>query len=333
MKEYRRIIISRTDSIGDVVLTLPVAGMLKRMLPRCTIIFLGRSYTRPVIAACSHVDEFLDWDELSSLKKKDAAGKLREAGADLIIHVFPRKEIAMLARKTGIPHRLGTTNRLYHWNTCNLLVKLSRRRSALHEAQLNLELIGKISGRHDIPLVDIPSLYGLDSIEPLDASFRSLLADDRMNVVLHPKSKGSAREWGLENFTRLTQLLPPEKCRIFITGTEEEGKMFRNTELFKGDNVIDISGKMSLGQLMSFIKSCDSLVAASTGPLHIAAALGIRAIGIYPPIKPMHPGRWAPLGKRAQYLVLDKTCEDCRLGGQCHCITEIRPEEVASRIC
>lgn len=64
---------------------------------------------------------------------------------------------------------------------------------------------------------------------------------------------------------------------------------------------------MNLKQFISFIAAADGLIAASTGPLHIAAALGKVALGIYPPIKPMHPpGRWAPLGKNASYLVLEK---------------------------
>ena len=54
------IIISRTDSIGDVVLTLPVAGILKRNFPNLQIAFMGRSYTKPVIEACKYVDTFID---------------------------------------------------------------------------------------------------------------------------------------------------------------------------------------------------------------------------------------------------------------------------------
>ena len=78
MKGYQRIIISRTDSIGDVVLTLPVAGMLKSKFPQSAIIFLGRSYTHEVIKACEHIDTFVNWDELSSLKESEAIQALKE---------------------------------------------------------------------------------------------------------------------------------------------------------------------------------------------------------------------------------------------------------------
>ena len=74
------------------------------------------------------------------------------------------------------------------------------------------------------------------------------------------------------------------------------------------------------------------MVAASTGPLHIAAALGKYVIGIYPPIKPMHPGRWAPIGKNASYLVLDKKCNKCRNNSHCDCIEDINPELVKNKL-
>lgn len=60
----RHIIISRTDSIGDVVLTFPLLGLIKQKYPDIKITFLGQNYTRPVIMACKHVDFFLDWNEM-----------------------------------------------------------------------------------------------------------------------------------------------------------------------------------------------------------------------------------------------------------------------------
>jgi ADP-heptose:LPS heptosyltransferase len=86
----------------------------------------------------------------------------------------------------------------------------------------------------------------------------------------------------------------------------------------------DLTGRLSLGQLMSFLSRADGLVAASTGPLHLAAAVGINAMGIYPPIRPMHPGRWAPIGPKAKVFVKEGECEDCRQSGNCHCMREIR---------
>ena len=94
---------------------------------------------------------------------------------------------------------------------------------------------------------------------------------------------------------------------------------------------------MSLTQFISFISHCDGLLANSTGPLHIAAALGKDALGIYPPIPPIHPQRWKPVGVKAKSFVVDKVCFDCKGKNVfCHCITEVNPhwikEELDSRL-
>jgi ADP-heptose:LPS heptosyltransferase len=326
MRGDQRIIISRTDSIGDVVLTLPVAGMLKKQLPGCRLIFLGKSYTRDVIRACKHIDEFLDWDEISG--NPDPVSSIGSVNADMIIHIFPRREIARIAKKAGIPVRMGTTNRLYHWGNCNKLVRLSRKRSGLHEAQLNLKLIKTISGIRSVPLESIYKLYGLSGLDSQDEEFEKLIAPGKFNLILHPKSKGSAREWGLDNYKKLIDILPEEKFSIYVSGTAAEAEIMKESGILEDPRVTNLCGKMTLAQLMSFIKRCDGLVAASTGPLHLAAALGTKAIGIYPPIKPMHPGRWAPLGEKASYLVQEKECNDCRKEGRCHCMEEITPDTV-----
>ena len=331
MGDIQRIIISRTDSIGDVILSLPVAGMLKKEFPDATLIFLGRSYTRAVINACEHINEFMNWDEISSLNTADGKDAFQAVKADMIIHVFPRKQIARLAMKAKIPVRMGTTNRGYHWWTCNKLVRLSRKRSELHEAQLNLKLIEGITGRSTVPLEEISNLYGLSKIEPLKKKFRNLIDKDRYNLILHPKSKGSAREWGVENFIKLVDLLSEEKYKIFISGTADEGKLLEGSGIFSRQ-VTNLCGMMELDQFISFIAHCDGLVAASTGPLHLAASSGIKAIGIYPPIRPMHPGRWAPIGPNAESIVKERACNDCRKSGNCHCMEEISPGEVVRKI-
>src|SRR4051794_33870418 len=114
-----------------------MAAVLKQYFPSAKIAFIGKAYTKPVILACKYVDAFIDREDFLNGSGKTIGGE----PADVIIHVFPDAAIAGHARKAGIPLRIGTTNRIYHWTTCNKLVKLSRRNSDLHEAQLNLRLL------------------------------------------------------------------------------------------------------------------------------------------------------------------------------------------------
>ena len=100
----------------------------------------------------------------------------------------------------------------------------------------------------------------------------------------------------------------------------------------KHPEAIDLTGKLSLQQFIAFINQCDVIIAASTGPLHIAAALGKKAIGLFAPMKPIHPGRWKPIGLHANYLVLNKDCSDCRKTMNCHCIREIKTQDVVKII-
>ncbi|MDQ2794578.1 MAG: glycosyltransferase family 9 protein [Bacteroidota bacterium] len=331
-------LVSRTDAIGDVVLTLPVCGRLKELQPGCRVVLIGRSYTAAVAAACPWVDDFLNLDELQLLPEPQQVAALRQFGAAAIVHVFPNRLLARLAQKARIPVRIGTRNRWQHWLTCNRLVALSRRHSPLHEAQLNLQLLQPLGGAPETPLAAVAPLVRLEAAEPLAATWKQVLAQRRpgqLNVILHPRSRGSAREWGLANFAQLAQLLHAAGHRVFITGTAVEGEELAGWLLENAAYLAtNLTGQLSLPQFMAFIAAADGLVAGSTGPLHLAAALGRHALGLFPPIRPMHPGRWAPLGPHAEYLVFDKpACQDCRAQpAACTCIRAIEPLAVATRV-
>lgn len=331
-------LVSRTDAIGDVVLTLPVCGRLKELHPGCRVVLIGRSYTAAVAVACPWVDDFLNLDELQKLPEPQQVAALRQYRAAAIIHVFPNTQLARLAQKAGIPVRIGTRNRWRHWLACNRLVALSRRHSPLHESQLNLKLLQPLGGPAETPLPAVAPLVRLAAAEPLAEPWQQLLnqrGPGQLNLILHPRSRGSAREWGLANFAHLAQLLHAAGHRVFITGTAAEGEdladWLRENAPYLAAN---LTGQLSLPQFIAFISAADGLVAGSTGPLHLAAALGRHALGLYPPIRPMHPGRWGPLGRHASYLVFDKpACQDCRTQpAACACIRAIGPLEVAAQM-
>jgi heptosyltransferase III len=328
----KKLIISRTDGIGDVILTLPLAGLMKRLHPKVKIWFVGRSYTGPVITACEHIDEFINWDKVSGYTPKEKIEYFRALQADAIVHVFPNKELAKIAYHCKIPLRVGTSHRFHHWLYCNRLVHVGRKKSPLHEAQLNAQLFRPLSVEVTPSLNELALLIGLTRPDELDETFAQWLDPHRFNIILHPKSKGSAREWGLENFSELIRLLPGDRYKIFISGSAEDGIALQTHIETWGSNVTDISGKMPLSQFIAFIHKADGLVAASTGPLHITAALGKVAVGLYAPMRPIHPGRWAPLGPRAGYLVLDKQCRQCRHNIRCACIESIRPSDVVLKL-
>lgn len=293
MTAPRHIILSRTDSIGDVMLTLPMAGVLRQRFPGVRITFLGRAYTAPVLACCAHVDQVITLEELQA--QADPVQVLRALQADVLIHVFPRQEVAKWARQARIPMRIGTSHRWWHWTTCDRRVSFSRRRSDLHEAQLNIKLLRPLGVEEVFSTAELAPLTGFTPPRP-DATVEPLLRTDRRRVVIHPFSKGSAVEWGLDHYTQLIQCLPADRYQVLVTGTAAEAERYRDGLPLHLPHVTDTGGRLSLTQLIAMIGASDALVAASTGPLHIAAACGRRAIGLYADVRPIHPGRWAPIG-------------------------------------
>ena len=324
------IVLSRTDNLGDVVLSLPAAGVLKEALPGVRIGFVGKPYTRPIIEACRHVDVFLDRQTLL-----DHPAQLADDRPDAIAFLFPDRALAALSRRVGVARRVGTSHRWFHWRDLNRRVSLSRRRSDLHEAQLNVRLLAPLGVRAAYTTDALAGYYGLTA-PPLPERLAGWFGQQgRATVVLHPKSKGSAREWPAAQFAQLARLLPADRYQLLLTGTANEGEAVRRQApaLAQLPHVADLTGRLSLSELMSVLAAADGLVAASTGPLHLSAALGRTAVGLYPPVRPIHPGRWAPLGPRAGVLVRAAPCPSgnrpaCRSGGPCGCLAAISPTDV-----
>ncbi len=282
-----KILVSRVDNIGDVILTLPLCGWLKKSIKDCEVYFLGKELTRDIVAKSQFIDKFYVWD--GSLPK-----------VDCILHVFPNKEVAIKAKKERIKLRVATSHRLYHFLYCNRLVNFSRIRSDLHEAQLNFKLLEGLKINFLPKREDLHKLCGWSGE---NHKFPGLDAG-KFNLVFHIKSRGSAKEWKSSNYLELAKSLPSETFNIILTGTKEESLLIKEEipEIFRLDNIINTTGKLSLQELIKLLSSCDGLLACSTGPLHIASVSGTNTLGLYPKNRPMHAGRWAPIGEKSSFI-------------------------------
>lgn len=328
----KKVIISRTDSIGDVMLVLPICTWLKSNFPGIYIYFLGNAYTKAVVESYLSVDEFVDWKEIDSKSKEDQINFFKSLNSEVIVHAFPRKEIARLAKKAKIKYRIGTSHRLFHLLTCNVRVDFTRKNSPYHESQLNFELLRPF-GLTSIPTLDEVNVLISNfkaKAEVLPATISSKLNAEK-TIILHPKSQGSAVEWGVRNYVELALKLEQNGYTVFFTGTEKEGLIFRNDVPFS-ENIIDTSGKLTLEQLIYFISHVKAIVACSTGPLHIAGFTGIKTIGLFSPRKPIHPGRWKALGNDVHILVNDENCTTCAAKQKCKCIENISVDKVLNEI-
>jgi ADP-heptose:LPS heptosyltransferase len=320
----KRILISRTDSIGDVMLTLPICAWLKNTYPEVELLFLGKGYTLPIIKSYSIVDECLDWNDFEHLSLAAQVAAFKKLNLDVIIHVFPNREIAKLAKKAGIKMRIGTSHRSFHLLTCNYRPNFSRKRSDKHEAVLNHELLRPLGLKLLPTLEELKSTTAFFQVKEigLPDAIQTFINGNKNYILLHPKSQGSALEWPIEKYVKLAKELVSNATAVIFTGTESEGKQFKDF-IPNHPLIFDSTGLLTLPQLLWLIKKSEGIVACSTGPLHLGSFLGIKAIGLFSSRKPIHPGRWQSIGVSAKALVYDENCTSCKQGKACKCIEEI----------
>ena len=318
----RHIIISRTDSIGDVVLTLPMAGILKERFPHCKISFLGKTYTKSIIERSPYVDSFINYDEYKK-EPNLLLSYIRDNEVDVFLHVFPDKQIAKLAKSARVKYRVGTSHRYFHWLNCNYRVDLSRKNSDKHESQLNIELLSVFGINQTYDLLNLARYVYPQELKTAKVLF-DLIDKDRFNLIIHPLSQGSAREWGLDNYLSLAESLNEKEFKVFVSGTKTDGDLIRkNSLLLESKKIVDITGLFTLEEFINFIDSSDGLLACSTGPLHLSGVLNKHSMGFFAPMRPIHSGRWMPLGEKIKIFEKNKTCFDCKKGGLCRCIQDI----------
>ncbi|WP_433692161.1 glycosyltransferase family 9 protein [Herbaspirillum seropedicae] len=329
----KHILISRTDNIGDIILTLPMARRLKQINPGVKISLLCRSYAAEVVRYSGDIDEVVEEESVAN----DLYGFLRRSDIDTIILAQPNHALARAAFFARIKHRIGNAQqKIYQLLYCNDRVRFRKGISPNHEAQINFEFL-KPYGDSTIPTrEEIPDYYHF-SIPP-DQDITAAFQPHEFNLILHPKSNGHGREWPIEHYISLAEKLAGQPgLRVWITGSAEEGKWLEEhaAPLLMMPHVVNTCGSMSLSRLTQFIFQADGLVASGTGPLHLSAAIGQNTLGLFPPTRPMHAGRWAALGKRASNLSNDHpTCVGCEKLHimTCDCMRAISPDSVLETI-
>lgn len=331
MPNYDNILLVRTDRIGDVVLSLPAAALLKEHYPTARITFLAREYTFPLAALSREVDEVIA--DQPGTTAFSLARQLKGYGFDLAILLHPTSRLAWALRLAGIPERVGTAYRAYSV-LFNRRVRQHRKFSLKHELEHNLDLVrsglgwASYSDREYRPRLDITS----EMVRRNEQRLKGVLDITRPFVAIHPGSGGSARDWPIQQFAELIDRIRDINVAVTLGPGEEHIKA--KLQAWLKTEPAWISG-LSLPELASLLSRASMLVANSTGPLHIATAVGTNVVGLYCPMIPCHPRRWGPYGPGHQTLV--PAVEPCRrcLGVKCReydCMDKITVDEVYARV-
>lgn len=95
---------------------------------------------------CAHVDRIITLEDLVRAGGEHGPSRIENGPADAIVHVSSRTDPWRGGRKRrAFPARNGTSHRWWNWFTCNERVDFSRKRSDLHEAQLNIKLLERLA--------------------------------------------------------------------------------------------------------------------------------------------------------------------------------------------
>jgi heptosyltransferase-3 len=332
--QLNRILIIRTDRIGDVILTLPMAQVVKKHQPDAVVGMLVREYTAEIVHANSAVAEIIHADtggapaSFFSLVRQVRAGNY-----DAAIHTHPMFRFALIIWLAGIPLRVGTGYRWYSF-LFNRKVFEHRKDARRHELEYNLNLLRAIGFPADG--IDITPTLRPDraTVDRMRGFLReSGIREENELVLIHPGSGGSARDWPADRFGELAGRLAADITRrVLITGGPGEESLVRKVCEIGGERVIALPISVTLLEFAALAGCAQLFIANSTGPLHLAAAVGTPVVGLYPQITALSPARWGPYTDKKIVFMPEGKAPDCRLcaGGKapCECMCSINVEAV-----
>lgn len=306
---------------------------LRKCFPDAYIALLLRRYTGELLVGNPHVNELIWYDENDELVPFERmCDTLRQRKFDAAIVVYPRLRLAWLLFRSGIPIRVGTGYRYYSL-LFNRRVYEHRKDALKHEVEYNLNLLNAIGCANDRDsarefFIDIPPQYRVNVHEML----KELRLPQQGFIILHPGSGGSAREWSAENFGRLaSRMAKSAGLKVVVTGGRGEQEKVSEVVRWAGGNATPIVGTLSIKEFAVLIESAKVFVSNSTGPLHLAVAMGTPVVGLFPQHTAMSAKRWGPYTTRKRVLVPDKPldCNSCFKNKQpCECMASVSVDAV-----
>jgi lipopolysaccharide heptosyltransferase II len=157
---------------------------------------------------------------------------------------------------------------------------------------------------------------------------RGVAADGRPVVALAPGAVGPSKRWPAAAYTALTRQFSADGIAVWVLGGPDEKPLA--AEIIGNTPARDLTGP-DLRDAVLALAAASVAVSNDSGLLHVAAALGTPAIGIFGPTSPWH---WAPLNPLAATIEMTgelpcRPCHKpvCRLGHH-RCMREIAPETV-----
>ncbi len=299
----RKILIIKPSSLGDIVHSLPFLNTVRKRFPGAEIHWLVARGFEGLLEGHPMIDRLWIINKDAWKKIEHIRGTLGEISSlfrelkmeefDLAIDLQGLLRSGVITAATGAPVRIG--------------FKEAREGSRLFYTH-------KVEGGKDIHAVDrylkIVDFLGYDVSDirfpiPTFDIRHSTFNIHKPYAVIVPGARWKTKTWPAENFGKLSALLPLETV---VVGSRSDTIIADEIVVLSGGKAISLAGKTDLKQLIEIMRKARFVVSNDSGPMHIAAALGVPVFAVFGPTDPLRTG---PYGKGHTIIKADVSCSPC----------------------
>jgi heptosyltransferase I len=314
MAAFSRLLVVRLGSMGDVLHTLPAVAALREAMPEAAIGWIieerwaellcalseprsgPRSVKRPLVDQVHTVDTKAWRRQLFSTQTWEriaaALSHLRAPHYDVAIDFQGAARSALLARWSGSPVVYGV--RQPRESVATMFYTRQCTARGAHIVEQNFSLAEAVIGeRLETSKVELPH------DEAADKNCNDWLKARGFGnfVVLNPGAGWGAKQWPAERYGEVARQLFDDGFRSLINfGPGEEG-LARTAE--NASHGAAVAAEFSLAELIALTRRAQLFIGGDTGPMHLAAALGVPVVALFGPTDPARNG---PFGTNAVVL-------------------------------
>lgn len=272
------LLIIKPSSLGDIVHALQVATSLKAQVPGLRISWVVREMFAPIVRASEAVDRVYVFERAGGAKGFLRLTKeIRKTKFDYVFDMQGLLRTGLMTSRALAGKKVGRSD--------------AREMSGIfYDEKVPLPPGGKKSHAIDVllqfaPVLGAkPELKGSLKFREVD-SLNLRFADGRGGakpIVMFPDSRRAEKCWG--GFKQLTEMIVREDKTRKVVWAGSNYVHDRNA--YPAAQFVNLTGNTSLVSLPALIKRADWVISNDSGPMHLAAALGVKVMGIFGPTDP-----------------------------------------------
>jgi len=287
-----RLLIIRLSAFGDVIHTLPAVVALRDAGHEITWV-VERPY-RELVARVGNVDtisvSMKKWGRaFVSSRGEIFAARAAMRGFDAAIDFQGLIKSASLAWVSHAPLRYGFDREAIRENPAGVFLN---RRVAIDRTQHVVEWNFALAHAVEPAIVNVPHVDYAPFLGEVPEALRN-------RIVLLPATGQEQKEWGAENFRELAQRLGDAALVVWGPGEEELAHAVG----------AEVAPPTNLSELAAVLRAAKLVVGGDTGPLHLAAALESRVVGLFGPTNPARNGPWGQLANVVESFSTTKSMQ------------------------